>query len=250
MMFQFLFFCKASIKVHNTWMTGPRITSSRGTSNRSVPAFRGVFAGTGSRDTSCMRNFSGKIPDNFFGNSRRNQVSDTSFRVNGCFKFCFIFYHSDNLLLTPASHASMRSIMSSVKSAENGQPFGVPRQVPFPVTDSGLAGPIAEPADNAAREMVRDLFRMDGIELSATEVTELTILLEFLSRHVRSVSDCDVQCMLLWNEWVRGYRRRVNRFPDLIREKEFKTIITGMFGTGIADDGWRGPVYPGVRFMP
>ncbi len=91
---------------------------------------------------------------------------------------------------------------------------------------------------------------MNGIDLDPGELNELTILEEFLAQHVQDSGTCDVQCMLLWNEWVRAFRRKASAFPTLIREKEFRSVITGTFGTMIADDGWRGAVYPGVRYVP
>ena len=91
--------------------------------------------------------------------------------------------------------------------------------------------------------------QMNGIDLSREEEEELKILGEFLDRHVVSHRIGDVQRMLLWNEWVRTYRRRTRGFPGLIREQEFSKAVTGLFGAGIATDGWRGPVFTGIRYV-
>jgi hypothetical protein len=95
-----------------------------------------------------------------------------------------------------------------------------------------------------------DRFRMTGIDLSPDEVNELEVFEEFLERHVQPNRNRDVQCMLLWSEWVRTYRRHVPGFPDLIREREFQTVIMDRFSTEIATDGKRGFVYTGVQFLP
>lgn len=108
----------------------------------------------------------------------------------------------------------------------------------------------ADVADNGNQDRFGELLRMSGIDLSPDESRELKIFDEFLLRHVQPNGNCDVQCMLLWNEWVRVFRRRASGFPNMIREKEFRSIITGTFGAGIATDGWRGAVYSGVRFVP
>ncbi|MEI8330431.1 MAG: hypothetical protein WCF90_02070 [Methanomicrobiales archaeon] len=94
-----------------------------------------------------------------------------------------------------------------------------------------------------------ELFRETDIEISDDEINELRIFDDFLARHVQPSRICDVQCMLLWNEWVRTYRRQTPDFPKLIREKEFRMVITDKFGTGIAHKGFRGPIYTGIRFV-
>ena len=89
-----------------------------------------------------------------------------------------------------------------------------------------------------------------GIDLSPDEFSELGAFDEFLVRHVQLNRICDVQCRLLWNEWVRTFRRETHGFPNLILEKEFSTVVMDRFGVGIADDGFRGAVYPGLRYVP
>ena len=91
---------------------------------------------------------------------------------------------------------------------------------------------------------VGDRFRSAGIDISPEESSELDIFDEFLASHVQPNRICDVQCMLLWSEWVRTFRRRAPGFPNLIRENEFRSVITDTFGIEIADDGFRGKVYP------
>jgi hypothetical protein len=79
---------------------------------------------------------------------------------------------------------------------------------------------------------------------------ELAIFEEFLEEHVQVNGICDVQCMLLWSEWVRVFRRKSAGFPALVREKEFRAAITDTFGIPVTTDGFRGPVYAGIRFIP
>lgn len=90
----------------------------------------------------------------------------------------------------------------------------------------------------------------DSLAVSPEESEELRRFDEFLSLHVQPNMIRDVQCKLLWNEWVRSFRRQTHRFPNLILEKEFNTVVTDRFGVGIADDGFRGAVYPGIRYVP
>ncbi|MFZ1128903.1 hypothetical protein [Methanoregula sp.] len=61
---------------------------------------------------------------------------------------------------------------------------------------------------------------------------------------------CSVQCMLLWSEWVRAFRRRISGFPKLIGKEEFHNAIADRFGAEMAYDGYRGAVYTGIRFVP
>jgi len=95
-----------------------------------------------------------------------------------------------------------------------------------------------------------ELFRLGGIDVSPEELQELSIFDEFLGRHVQESVICSVQCMLVWNEWVRTFRRRTHEFPHLIREKEFRSVLTEKFGLGIADESHRGAVFAGIRYVP
>ncbi len=93
-------------------------------------------------------------------------------------------------------------------------------------------------------------FRLGGIEISAEEFRELSIFDEFLGNHVRESGICSVQCMLVWNEWVRTFRRQTHEFPKLILEKEFCSVLTERFGVGVAEEDHRGTVFAGIRFVP
>lgn len=87
-------------------------------------------------------------------------------------------------------------------------------------------------------------------DISPGEYRELMVFDEFLTHHVRPDGLRDVQCMLLWNEWVRTCRRQTHGFPKLVLENEFRNAITNQLGVGIAHDNYRGAVYPGIRFVP
>jgi hypothetical protein len=140
--------------------------------------------------------------------------------------------------------------MTSTKTADSGTAFRTFRPR-FPMANGDSFTPAVPDGENAgSSDRIHELFRMNGISLSADELGELKIFGEFLARHVQPSGSCDVQCMLLWSEWVRIFRRRASGFPDLIREREFREAITGTFGSGIVTDGWRGAVYSGIRFVP
>jgi hypothetical protein len=146
--------------------------------------------------------------------------------------------------------------MSSTQTTGTGTAFRILRPGEFPVPGILKSGgdPLnptpTDVPEAKGTERFSDLFRMSGINLSPEESRELRIFDEFLNRHVQPNENCDVQCMLLWSEWVRVFRRNVSGFPDLIREHEFRSAITGTFGVGIATDRWRGSVYAGVRYVP
>jgi hypothetical protein len=89
-----------------------------------------------------------------------------------------------------------------------------------------------------------------GLEVSPEELGELKTFREFLVRHIKPSAIRDVQCMLLWAEWVRFYKRQTKKVPDLILEKEFRDMILSRFGCTIAEDQVRGFVYPGVKYIP
>ena len=93
-------------------------------------------------------------------------------------------------------------------------------------------------------------FRLTMSDISDDEIGELKVFDEFLARHVQPNMIFDVQCMLLWSEWVRSFRNQIKGFPKLILEQEFRTVIMDKYGVGIAEDGFRGAVYPGIRFVP
>jgi len=93
-------------------------------------------------------------------------------------------------------------------------------------------------------------FRSDEVDVSLEEYHELAIYDDFLANHVQANRIGDVQRMLLWSEWIRYFRYRSSGFPNLIREKEFRNVITGKFGVEIANYGLRGAVYNGIKFVP
>jgi hypothetical protein len=91
--------------------------------------------------------------------------------------------------------------------------------------------------------------RLSGIDVSLEDFHELDVLEQFLEHHVQPNRVCDVQCMLLWSEWVRTFRRLTPGFPKLIREKEFRRVILDNFDVEIMSDAFRGPIYPGIKFV-
>jgi hypothetical protein len=97
---------------------------------------------------------------------------------------------------------------------------------------------------------VDELFQNYGIDISLEELRELNLLENFLARHVQPNEIYDVQCMLLWSEWVRAFRNQSSGFPKLFLEKEFSSVITEKFGVVIANNSFRGTVYSGIRFVP
>jgi hypothetical protein len=92
-------------------------------------------------------------------------------------------------------------------------------------------------------------FGLTGIEIYPEEIVELMMLEQFLDRHVQVDEARRIQCMLLWSEWVREFRRQMPGFPRLIREKEFCSVITERFGTWTDHSGPMGKVYPGIMFI-
>ena len=87
-------------------------------------------------------------------------------------------------------------------------------------------------------------------EITPEEYREIVALDDFLTRHIQPDSIRDVQCMLLWSEWVRIFRKQTHRFPKMILENEFRTVITNQLGADITHDTFRGAVYTGIRFVP
>jgi hypothetical protein len=99
-------------------------------------------------------------------------------------------------------------------------------------------------------EELEKTYSDSGLEVSPEELGELKTFREFLVRHIKPSAIRDVQCMLLWAEWVRFYKRQTKKVPDLILEKEFRDLILNKFGCAIAEDQVRGFVYPGVKYIP
>ena len=130
-----------------------------------------------------------------------------------------------------------------------------PKQVHTTADGAGRAGGGLHPTfmEEADLEMLiqfGEKFRLTGIDAGPEDSHEIKVLEQFLGRHVQKNQICDVQCMLLWNEWVRTFQRRTPGFPKLIREKEFRNVITENFNIKVARNGSRGVVYPGIKFVP
>ena len=119
---------------------------------------------------------------------------------------------------------------------------------PWSTGDPRPASP--DQAGTRTQNRFGEKFRSAGVDVSREECHELAIFEDFLEHHVQTNRIYDVQCMLLWSEWIRAFRRRSSGFPDIIREKEFRSVITDRFGVEIANDGFRGAVYPGIKFVP
>ena len=147
--------------------------------------------------------------------------------------------------------------MSSTKSTVTRIASGTSRLKQFPRnTGRSLnAGDFFSPASmNTANsgmpERFNERYRSGGFDITHEEFSELRVFYEFLAHHVQPSRTCDVQCMRLWSEWVRTFQRLTNGFPNQILEQEFRSAITDIFGVAIAEDGFRGIVYPGLRFVP
>lgn len=79
---------------------------------------------------------------------------------------------------------------------------------------------------------------------------EHSLFEEFIARHVRHDTVCDVQCMLLWTEWLRFSMKKGKRaFPEVIRQKEFNEKIHERFGPDLAWHDYLGPLYVGIKFV-
>ena len=115
---------------------------------------------------------------------------------------------------------------------------------------SSLYPTFMEEADREILNRFLEKFRLTGIDFGPEDTHEIKVLEQFLGRHVQKNQICEVQCMLLWNEWVRTFQRRTPGFPKLIREKEFRDIITEHFGITVVNTGIRGNIYPGLKFVP
>jgi len=124
---------------------------------------------------------------------------------------------------------------------------------PEPFRKTMRTGLITDFMDKATLEMLNrygEQFHLSEIDIGDEELGELKVFEEFVTRHVQPDGNYNVQCMLLWSEWVRAFRHRIHGFPRLIREKEFRSVIADAFGVGISLDESRGAVFPGLRFVP
>ena len=82
-------------------------------------------------------------------------------------------------------------------------------------------------------------------------MNEADAVRKFVARHVREDKDCDVPCMLLWNEWVRFHMKERKRrvFPETFGLKNFNEFIHEQLRPDLAYDNFRGPLYVGIRFQ-
>jgi hypothetical protein len=150
-----------------------------------------------------------------------------------------------------------RFTMTTTKSSGTGVMHRTPRQKQFfripggaGSTGDSLHPTFLEQVDHEILDQFGEKFRLTGIDFGPEDTHEIKVLEQFLGSHVQKNQICEVQCMLLWNEWVRTYQRRTPGFPKLIREKEFRNVIMENFGIKIASTGSRGEVYPGLKFVP
>jgi hypothetical protein len=150
-----------------------------------------------------------------------------------------------------------RFFMNTTKSSETGFMHRTPRQKQFfriqggaGDTGNNIRPAFMDQADHEIPDRFGEKFRLTGIDSSPEDTHEIKVLEQFLGGHVQQNQICEVPCMLLWNEWVRTFQRRTPGFPKLIREKEFRTVITENFGIKIVSTGTRGEVYPGIKFVP
>jgi hypothetical protein len=149
-----------------------------------------------------------------------------------------------------------RSRMSTTKSSGNIT-FRTPAFEQFHQTAGSTWGAedrllpgFTDKSGSGMQDRFGEKFRLSGIDISLEEFHELEIFDDFLVRHVQVNRICDVQCMLLWSEWIRNFRRRSSGFPNLIREKEFRRVITDKYGVEIANNNFRGAIYQGIKFVP
>ncbi|MDO9035417.1 MAG: hypothetical protein Q7U51_09470 [Methanoregula sp.] len=147
--------------------------------------------------------------------------------------------------------------MTPTKSSEAGIAFMTPQPEQFHQTvvrpisaGDSISLTFMDEANIEVLNRFNERFQLTGIEVSYEELHELNVLKQFLGRHVKQAGICDVQCMLLWSEWVRTFRRQTPGFPKLILEKEFRCFIMDTFGIEVVDKGFRGAVYLGIKFIP
>ena len=95
------------------------------------------------------------------------------------------------------------------------------------------------------------LRQYSGIPKSQAERSdEVDAFREFILGHVKRNSIRSVQCMLLWSEWVRFCRKKLQDNPRVILENRFRDLMTVKFGLRITAEDIRGPVYEGIKFIP
>ena len=81
-------------------------------------------------------------------------------------------------------------------------------------------------------------------------LSELSAFQEFCRTFCETQRGLSVQCMLLWAEWDRYYKKTTREFPALILEKNFRDLVTRRFDLSVSEDESRGFVFPGIKFVP
>jgi hypothetical protein len=142
--------------------------------------------------------------------------------------------------------------ISAMKSSEVSKTFGINQAYAFPeyVLQKPLTTEIVPFEDYPSGDTLEKTYRDLGVKTSPEELFELDTFREFLSLHVQQNAISDVQCMLLWAEWVRFYKKRRRNVPALILEKEFRDLILNRFDLTVSEDGYRGYIYPGIKYIP
>jgi hypothetical protein len=145
--------------------------------------------------------------------------------------------------------------ISAMKSSEVSKTFGINQPYAFPknilqkTSDTKLLLYAGYPDATKDEDLEKNYYEL-GIDVNPEELVELKTFHEFLSQHIKPNAICDVQCMLLWAEWVRFYRKQTRKIPDLILENEFRDLIINQFNLSVAEDGFRGFIYPGIKYVP
>jgi hypothetical protein len=145
--------------------------------------------------------------------------------------------------------------ISAMKSSEVSKTFGInqpyafPRPAPRKPSSTDIVLFAGYPDIPKGKELGKNYNNL-GIEVSSEELNELKTFQEFLSKHVKPNAVCDVQCMLLWAEWIRFYRTQTRKVPDIILEKEFRDLIINQFDLSVTEDSFRGYIYPGIKYVP
>ena len=151
----------------------------------------------------------------------------------------------------------MVTIISLTKSMEAGNAFRTKQSLGFPGSPgqkntTGVNG-FFTGSNNVLSHREEDTLAglVDGQtdDVSLDEIKELTAFQEFLADHVRHNAICDVQCMLMWAEWVRFHKKQTREFPKLLLEKQFKNLLVNLFDLTILEDGSRGHIYSGIQFV-
>lgn len=149
-----------------------------------------------------------------------------------------------NSLLAPAPPVAVIASRSDPLDRSARSPRGViPRRTEPVIPD------FFDAATRTVMERFYEQCRLDGMPLNPEELIEWSLFETFLSAHVAPDSHREIPCMFLWAEWVRFSLPRMRTFPSLIREKEFRTLIREIYGTEIAMDDQRGPIYPGIHYV-